>query len=453
MTLSLLTNGKSNGFGLLRGSVVIHATFMKQKIITPEIPVHQNELKITSDIIWYMDNATLKKSKMSNTSIKIECFHIPTNKSSSKEMLGYLLLKVKGAQTINPTSNDRIENKTYKLIGSKIGSYHLNLSLRIEDYNGKAIDKSNEKIKNLKPKIKDNLKKVDEIKCFEENVEIVLPKSVVNNLSEQIKSLPENNNSQKIFTCIQQKLIEELEDWKDKQMLLFNEKIKTKEELLLRDLKNKWSDDRKHTEEKLTHAMSKCKELAKDLDKKSNLLKERDSIVTAKELEVTCQKDSMENKYIALVQNIQSSNTQTINELNNTFSKLEAKLHKSEKFNILLKKENEALKYDVDTNCGLLVQELEKKISNLEYKIEEANKSCKFFKERWIASVRKINQMYTKFHENKTNKHLLNNKQNIQNILTNQLEERQQDEQQLRTLLNDLGKLRQDMTNTNYLDL
>lgn len=62
--------------------------------------------------------------------------------------------------------------------------------------------------------------------------------------------------------------------------------IKTKEELLLRDLKNKWSDDRKHTEEKLTHAMSKCKELAKDLDKKSNLLKERDSIVTAKELEV-----------------------------------------------------------------------------------------------------------------------------------------------------------------------
>jgi len=41
----------------------------------------------------------------------------------------------------------------------------------------------------------------------------------------------------------------------------------------------------------------------------------------------------------------------------------------------------------------------------------------------------------------------------IQNILTNQLEERRQDEQQLRTLLNDLGKLRQDMTNTNYLDL
>jgi len=41
----------------------------------------------------------------------------------------------------------------------------------------------------------------------------------------------------------------------------------------------------------------------------------------------------------------------------------------------------------------------------------------------------------------------------IQNILTNQLVERQHDEEQLRTLLNDIGKLRHDMTNTNYLDL
>lgn len=53
---------------------------------------------------------------MSNTSIKIECFHIPTNKSSSKEMLGYLLLKVKGAQTINPTSNDRVSNDRFPYI-------------------------------------------------------------------------------------------------------------------------------------------------------------------------------------------------------------------------------------------------------------------------------------------------------------------------------------------------
>jgi len=34
-----------------------------------------------------------------------------------------------------------------------------------------------------------------------------------------------------------------------------------------------------------------------------------------------------------------------------------------------------------------------------------------FFKERWISSVKKINQMYTKVHETKTNELLLKNKQ------------------------------------------
>ncbi|XP_008181076.1 zinc finger BED domain-containing protein 5-like [Acyrthosiphon pisum] len=43
---------------------------------------------------------------------------------------------------------------------------------------------------------------------------------------------------------------------------------------------------------------------------------------------------------------------------------------------------------------------------------------------------------------------------NYSKLLTNQLEERQPEEQKLSTFLNDLGKLRQDiMMNTNYLDL
>jgi len=62
--------------------------------------------------------------------------------------------------------------------------------------------------------------------------------------------------------------------------------MKTKEEQLLKEFNDKWLDDRKLTEEELTHAMSKCKDLAKDLNKMSDMLKERDAIVTAKELEV-----------------------------------------------------------------------------------------------------------------------------------------------------------------------
>ncbi|KAF0764562.1 putative leucine-rich repeat-containing protein [Aphis craccivora] len=442
------------GFGLVRGSIEIHATFMNQKIITPKIPVHQNELKITSDIIWYMNNASLKKSKMSNTSIRVECFHIPINKTSSNEKLGYLLLKLKGAQTINPISSDRIDIKPYKLIGSKSGSYELNLSLRIEDFNDKVTKTLPEKIQNTKSKNKNDLKIVEDYNHTEKNIEIVSPKSDENNMLGQIESLPKNNKPQNVFNFdVQQRLIEELEDWKEKQMILFNEKMKMKEEQLLKDFNNKWSDDRKHNEEKLTCSMSKCKELAKDLDNMSDKLKERDAIVTAKELELTCQKDSMDHKYIDLVQNIQSSNAQTINDMSNKIFELETQLHESEKLNDLLRRENEVLKYNINTNCGLQVKELEKNISNLESKIEEANKSCRFFKERWITSIRKLNELYTKFHEAKTNNNLLNTKQNIQNKMNDKLEERKQDELKLRTLLNDLGKLRQDMTNTNYLVL
>jgi len=62
--------------------------------------------------------------------------------------------------------------------------------------------------------------------------------------------------------------------------------MKTKEEQLLKDFNDKLSDKRKQSEEELTNAMSKCKELAEDLEKKSDMLKEMDAIVTAKELEV-----------------------------------------------------------------------------------------------------------------------------------------------------------------------
>lgn len=47
---------------------------------------------------------------MSNASIKVECFRIPTNESTSNEKLGYLLLSIKEAQTINAKSNDRVSN-------------------------------------------------------------------------------------------------------------------------------------------------------------------------------------------------------------------------------------------------------------------------------------------------------------------------------------------------------
>lgn len=79
-------------------------------------------------------------------------------------------------------------------------------------------------------------------------------------------------------------------------------------------------------------------------------------------MQLVCHKDSIDNKYIGLVQNLQSSNGQIINELNNKICELTTKLQDSEKTNILLKKENEQLKSDLNTNCGFQIQHLENTI-------------------------------------------------------------------------------------------
>jgi len=71
---------------------------------------------------------------MFNTSIKIECFHVPINKSSPNEILGYLLLKVKGAQTIDPTSNDHVSNTNFKFPCISICYLIINCSLNTNSF-------------------------------------------------------------------------------------------------------------------------------------------------------------------------------------------------------------------------------------------------------------------------------------------------------------------------------
>lgn len=70
----------------------------------------------------------------------------------------------------------------------------------------------------------------------------------------------------------------------------------------------------------------------------------------------------MDNKYISLVNNLQYSNTQIINELNTKNVELESRLYDFEKAYMLLKNENEQLKNNINSNCDLQVQQLEKTI-------------------------------------------------------------------------------------------
>lgn len=70
----------------------------------------------------------------------------------------------------------------------------------------------------------------------------------------------------------------------------------------------------------------------------------------------------MDNKYISLIHNLQTSNAQTINEFSIKIVELETKLDSSEKTNLLLRKENEQLRDNININCAFQIQELEKTI-------------------------------------------------------------------------------------------
>ncbi|XP_050428042.1 uncharacterized protein LOC126838013 [Adelges cooleyi] len=423
------------GFGLIKGSIVINATLKDLKLQTPSIFVNKNELKFGCEFIWYMDSLELKKTRMYNESIKIECFRV-SNITNIHEKLGYLFLKIKGAQFITTSSNDRVDNKTFKLIGSKNYNYSVTLSLRIEDYNQKIEECTTKKIENLNTHT--SIVNIKLPSRLDKNTRLSREVSASPNelkVMEQPKIMSNNNETYNINSYdVQQKYIEELEDWKDQQMILFNEKMKIKEEQLLQEIKNKWLTDKKSIEDELTFQVTKCKEYAENMDKLADMLKEREANITSKELEYAYQKDNLNDKYINVMQNLQSSFVQTIKEFKSKISNLEAKLHQSESHNVLLQKE---------------VQTLNQKIASLENQCDEANKAQMFFKERWITSVRKINRMYTKMYGNQNNEHMSNNKQNIQNVLTNHMVGRQHDEECLQRLLKDLGKLREEMINTN----
>lgn len=63
------------------------------------------------------------------------------------------------------------------------------------------------------------------------------------------------------------KLIEELEDWKEKQQIMFKSELSRKEEQRLQLLSNEWNSRRADLEAKLSKGVEKCRILALNLER------------------------------------------------------------------------------------------------------------------------------------------------------------------------------------------
>lgn len=62
--------------------------------------------------------------------------------------------------------------------------------------------------------------------------------------------------------------------------------MKIKKEKMFEEFNNKWLADRKRIEEDLSYEVSRCKLMTERVDKFADMLKEREAIIMAKELEV-----------------------------------------------------------------------------------------------------------------------------------------------------------------------
>ncbi|XP_050534284.1 repetitive organellar protein-like [Daktulosphaira vitifoliae] len=410
----------ANGFGLIKGSIIINATLKGLKLQTPMIVVNDNNIKVNINLRWFIDKFEFKKLRMYNESIKIECFQLPFNDPDNFEKLGYLLLKIKGAQIIQTSSSCKIENNIYKLMGTKNGKYEMTLSLRIEDNNPKITELKLKKSLNFN--IENNSgERVhhEEDLTFNNNAALIFNETQI---LEQPEIILKNESE---CSAAQERNIKELENWMNKQIALFDEKIKILEEHLVKKLKCNCVEEKKHFENELAFQINQFKECTKSVDKLVVTLKEKEAQIASRELEL----DSYKNNLNDIIHNLQSSLLLNNAELNTT---------------TLETKHAEKSNDEIQSKFSIEILQLKNALIDLEKQYGEAHKSQMFYKECWSKAVRELNHCRTQLYRTEHNNHILNKTSNVKPVI---IDKHKKDEN-VQHLLKELIELKQKINKT-----
>ncbi|XP_044729721.1 centrosomal protein of 120 kDa-like, partial [Chrysoperla carnea] len=252
------------------------------------------------------------------------------------------------------------------------------------------------------------------------------------------------------------KLVEELEDWKERQQEMFKVELKRKEESRLLLLSTEWNVRRAELEAKLSHGVEKCRILASNLSKAT----EEQRIRSVKHLEAENKfrklKEELEQSFGMKHQDLREATrrlddeyTHKLNVIKNENLELTVKISALERENALLKdtiKKHEAQLDDLrktsltkDQTSTLLQEQ-----RALEEKLEASTKSKAFFKEEWGKAVREIHRMKAE-HQKQLQTQIRLNKQELSSLgLKNFLNE---EEAELKKDRNVLSQIRSDLQN------
>ncbi|KAJ9582592.1 hypothetical protein L9F63_023051, partial [Diploptera punctata] len=151
------------------------------------------------------------------------------------------------------------------------------------------------------------------------------------------------------------KIVEELEDWKERQQILFKAELKKKEKAYLTALSEDWKQKHKNQEQKLYQNVEQCRLLAHSLDETTNELRVKTYNQNEREKELNSYKEIIEEKHKIIVMELKAEAERLQHDLNLKILALESdkeqqemKLKKVEKENAILKETIVAQQKDLE---------------------------------------------------------------------------------------------------------
>ncbi|PSN46071.1 hypothetical protein C0J52_02285 [Blattella germanica] len=207
------------------------------------------------------------------------------------------------------------------------------------------------------------------------------------------------------------RIVEELEDWKERQEILFKSELKKKEAAHLAALTEDWRQRRIELERNLNRNVEQCRMLAQSLNETTDELRLKTCKNAERERDLSKFQDVIERKHKLKMMEVKEAARRMEDDLNLKISSmereredLENRMKKLEKENAILKDTIVSQEHDLEelTKSSLTKDQtasLFQEVKSMEEKLESALKSKSFFKEQWTRAVRELHRFKTENHE------------------------------------------------------
>ncbi|XP_031839724.1 rha isoform X1 [Nomia melanderi] len=223
------------------------------------------------------------------------------------------------------------------------------------------------------------------------------------------------------------KIVDELETWKERQKEIFKVELKRKEDRHLNLLSEEWQKHRESLEAKLACSVEQCKMLANSLNNATEDLRTRRLKSLEKETRLIKANEELHWTYETKLRELRESyhtmqeeHMSKINALEHRKTILETQVEQlsteNEKLQLLVKKQGEELE---TYQKGSLTQDqtatLLQELKTLEEKLQMAQESKLFFKEKWATAAREMHRMKNEFQQAMKTQ-IKNSKEELKNI-------------------------------------